>query len=422
MDDAKQLNLSEAATPRRGSSAVTAVIVTLVFALFIGITYGFGFDLFSLVIPDMQTDLGFDYTDAGVLSAATRFGFLLGGLVASFTIQWFGHGRMIIGSVGISSICILGMGFVETSALVGILLLILGICAATVYVPMVVVVGQVIAHRHRAKSFGIISSGQSYMVFINGMIAPYFLLNYDWRVLWQFVGVLSLLIFVGSFIYLYAIGVIERRGQTLQSAPDKASADAHLNPVGIRTITFQTCLVWTLIFFSGFLTQPYQTYISPFLRDELGVSLEITGWVWSALGFVGIWSGFVMGFIADRIGTRWALLMCYAFLCSGCAMLFFHLNNASFIGAGIVYGMAFYPIYGLIPAYITKTYEPQRAVFVFGIANVFLGLGGTLGNFLGGVAKTHFGTFEYNYAAGAVLCVCLGLVVLLLQRETSDDS
>jgi len=148
----------------------------------------------------------------------------------------------------------------------------------------------------------------------------------------------------------------------------------------------------------------------------------MTGSVWSILGFVGIWSGFVVGSIADRIGTRRTMLVCYFILLTGCLMMYFHSNDAVLIGAGIAYGLAYYPIYGLIPAYITKIYSTERSVFVFGIANIFLGLGGTLGNFLGGAAKTELGTFEYNYAISAVLCLALCILVLCLCRENNSSS
>ena len=398
----------------KGSLAWKGFAVTLVFASYIGITYGFGFDLFSQIIPDMKVDLAFDYEGAGLLSAATRLGYLIGGLIASFAIGHIGHGRMIVLSAFISACCLLLMAVVPNSLMTSLLLFILGICAALVYIPMVVVIARLVAERHRGKSFGMISSGQSYMVFVNGMIAPYFLLNYDWRTLWFLVGTLSIALVVISFFYLRACGVFERRKPNGTDLPDPSRLQSETTAT--RRVTSQVVLIWLVIFLSGLVTQPYQTYISPFLRDELGISADAAGLVWSALGLAGISSGIVMGTIADWIGIRLTLSICYLLLLSGCVMLVQGAGNLYFIGAGIVFGLAYYPIYGLIPAYITQIYSTSRSVFVFGIANVCLGLGGMFGNYLGGLNRMATGTFTNNYIFGIGICLLLAILMAFLKR------
>jgi MFS family permease len=390
---------------------IRSILLTLIFASFIGITYGFGYDLFSLLIPYMKDDLRFSYAEAGLLSAAGRVGFLAGGLIVSPLVNSMGHGRVVILSAALSSLCILAFGAVPNATLVGLLQFVIGICAATVYIPMVVVVSHFIADRHRGKSFGMISSGQAIFVFLNGFLAPLFLISADWRGLWIVVGIVSLLVIAIATLYLLRIGVFSLPREDRTDPSDRLSS-------GRMAVTSQMVLIWLLIFCSGLITQPYQTYISSFLQDELDLSVSLVSNVWTVLGLARMISGLVVGAVADRVGIRNALMFCYALLCSGCLALSFLVTPPAFVFAGAVYGLAYYPIYGLFPALISKNWSRRDSVFVFGVANVFLGLGGAAGNFAGGYIKSLTGTFVHNYMLSAGICVVLlGAASMLRARK-----
>jgi predicted MFS family arabinose efflux permease len=84
--------------------------------------------------------------------------------------------------------------------------------------------------------------------------------------------------------------------------------------------------------------------------------------------------------------------------------------------AAACFGWSFYAIYGLIPAYISKTVEPRAAVKVFAVANVFLGVGTTLGNVIGGRIPGWFGSLQGVFVVASVLA-CAGVIVTMILQD-----
>jgi MFS family permease len=88
--------------------------------------------------------------------------------------------------------------------------------------------------------------------------------------------------------------------------------------------------------------------------------------------------------------------------------------------AGVLFAIAFYPIFGLVPAYVAKTAKAATATIIFGVANVTLGIGGMTGNYLAGVLKNLTGTFMWIYVAVAVSAVVLAILSIILPHEGQD--
>ena len=402
---------------------LSTVIITIIFSAFIGITYGFSMDLFAMLIPDMMKGIGFNYVETGGIASIARIGFLLASLLAGFAAPRIGAGRTIIVAVLLSVLAQMGMGFSQSVWAVYACAFVLGLCSSLVYVPMVAVVTNTIPFEHRAKVFGIISSGQSYGNFSVGMAIPVLLPIAGWRSIWLVVAGVSATIAVLSVVYLWRNGVIERRVTPADGSSTRAEGSASKPKVKFAALLNpQSIMIWLIMLFSGVVTYPFQTYISPYIQDELGLSVNLAGNLWSIIGFVGMWGGFVMGFIADRYGIRTALIICYVAMLFAAILMFFHLDTYSLMAAAALFGLAYFSMYGLFPSYISKSFDALSATTVFGVANVLLGLSTTIGSFLGGLAKTSFGTFGPVYLSIAAISIILILLTAFLKREGADEA
>ncbi|RWL94330.1 MAG: MFS transporter [Mesorhizobium sp.] len=410
----------EAASQGRHHGLLKTIVLTVIFAGFIGITYGFSMDLFSILIPDMMKSIGFNYVETGAVAGIARFGFLLASLLAGLLAPTIGYGRTIVGSVLLSLCAQIGMGVSQSVGMLYVLAFVLGVCSSAVYVPMVAVVTKSIPFQHRAKVFGIISSGQSYADFASGLLVASLLPIIGWRNIWFFIAVLGMAITVFSILYLFRHGIIEAPVEVRANMPDsdRSSVKKRLRAISNR----QSMMIWLIMLASGLSTYPFQTYISPFVRDELGFSVNLAGGMWSAIGFVGMWGGFAMGFIADRAGIRTALTICFLAMLVSSLLVFFHPNATSLVAAAALYGLAYFSMYGLFPAYISKSFDPTASTTVFGVGNVLLGLSTTLGGFFGGFAKSVFGTFHPVYLSVSVVSLGLVLLTLFLKREGVNPS
>ena len=394
------------------SSPWPSLLITVLLTGFIAATYGFGIYLFSQLVTDMRADLGFDYRAVGLITAAGQLGFLLFAMAGAWLAPRLGGGVVVIGSVALCGACLLALPTTDDILIIGALLTVLGGAAASVWVPMVEIVARSIAYRHRGKVLGLASSGTSYGVFINSLLVPMFVINGNWRGVWVAVGAGTLAMTVFAVLVFWRLGLLRR---------EPRSAPASGMPVGrtsLRTVIAPWVLIiWAMTLLNGLATLPFQNYLSPYLREELGLGVELAAWVWGAIGFIGMFAGFVVGWLADRTGVRAALLFAYTCLLLAALTLAIAPSGVLPMAAGVLFAIAFYPIFGLVPAYVAKTADGGTATVIFAVANVTLGIGGMSGNYLAGMAKNLSGTFVWTYVAVAVCAAALGVLTALLPRE-----
>jgi predicted MFS family arabinose efflux permease len=401
---------TQAVHPRR----LTTILISFFFTTFIAVTYGFGVYLFPAILTDMKADLGLTYTQIGMITGLSQAGFLIASLGSGFLTTFIGGGVLIIVSVFICGLCLTGLAFSSNSWLIGAQLTLLRACSAMAWVPMVAVVGRWIAFQNRSKVFGLISSGTSYGVFINGLIVPYFILYHHWRDIWLATGLGTLALTATSFFCLRRVGVLD----------DDADTPAEVLPRrrGIRLPFTPTVWIILIIFFLlGLAYIPFQTYLSPYLREELGMGVEVAGGVWSLIGFVGMGGGFLMGLLSDRIGIRPVMILTYALTIVAAGVLYLSAGPVWLLIAGAAFGLAFYALFGITPAYIAKVFPPDQAGLLFGVANVSMGAGCMIGNFMGGWSKTATGTFIWVYVSVGALAMILIPISCLLPLEHADE-
>ncbi|WP_366553655.1 MFS transporter [Aquibaculum sediminis] len=404
------------------SHPLEAVVVALLLTSVVAATYGFGTYLFAQLVTDMRADLGFGYTVAGTITAAGQFGFLAFAIGGAWLAPRVGGGQVVIGSVVLCGAALGVLPMTNNILLVGMLLTVLSGTAASAWVPMVEIVARTIRYRHRGKVLGLASSGTSYGVFLNSLLVPIFVPDGGWRGVWYTVGTGTLFVAAIALVVFARLGLFRRQPDESRATGPEIGPDA-VPDTGIlarvRALAAPwVLLVWAITFFNGFSTLPFQNYLAPYLREELALSVDFAALVWGTIGFVGMFAGFVLGSLSDRTGVRLALLISYGFVFLSAAILVFAPVGHLPVAAGVLFALAFYPIFGLVPAYIAKMAGGRRATAIFGIANVTLGLGGVIGNYLGGIVKDATGTFIWVYVAVAVTGVLLGLLALSLPRES----
>lgn len=389
-----------------------ALEVTLFFTAFVAVTYGFGIYLFASLVTEMRQDLGFDYTTVGLVTGIAQVGFLIAALLSGVLSPVIGAMRLILGALGTTALSLLLMWQLSGTPMLGLLLTVMGAGAAAVWVPMVAVCQQAIPPRHQAKALGLMSSGTSYGVFLNGLIVPPLVADSGWRSVWLAVAGLSLLLFIAGWLRLRQLRGTARDPQITSQQPSnfRGRLNEVLQPLGLLLIV--------TMFLNGFTCMPFQTYLVPLMREDLGWPVDMSAGIWSLIGGVGMVGGFALGWLADRISVKWAMLLTYLLLAGASATIFAmsHLLPpvpAMMHLAGILFGLAFYAIFGLVPAYVSAIYRGDTATLLFGIGNIALGLGGLLGNLIGGYAKSVLDSFTPVYGvitAAALLLVLLALV------------
>jgi predicted MFS family arabinose efflux permease len=158
-------------------------------------------------------------------------------------------------------------------------------------------------------------------------------------------------------------------------------------------------MTWSMNSLIVFATFPFQTYLSSYLRTELGFDVQFSAQVWAVIGFVGMFAGLSVGRLSDRTGLRAAMLLVYGCVVTAALIVVIHPSGYWPLVAAGLFSTAFYPIFGLIPTYVSKLASSSAmAVSIFGVANVLQGSGGMLGNYGAGLSANHSGSFAGVYA------------------------
>lgn len=397
---------------------IHALIVLFLTGL-VAATFGFGIYLFAQLVPDMRASLGFDIGYVGTITAAGQFGFLVCALLGAWITPRVGGGWVIFVSAVVCAAALLLIPLTHNILLIGALLTVLAGTAATVFVPMVDVISRAVAFRYRGMAMGLVSSGTSYGVFINSLLVPLYAPQGEWRMVWWIVGSITVVMAIGVLVVFKRAGLFGR-----DQVPETAvTPGAEIGRAALMQPWVLT--VWTMNFLLGFSTFPFQNYLSSYLRTELHFDVAYTAQIWASIGFVGMFAGLAVGGLSDRIGLRTGLLLVYSCVALAALILVIHPSGYWPMVAGVLFAVAFYPVFGLIPAYVSKMASSAAlAVTIFGVANILQGVGGMIGNFCGGLLATFDGSFVGVYVAIGVVAVLLAMLTLRLpteRRELQED-
>lgn len=401
------------------------VWVVVLLTSLVAATYGFGIYLFAQLVPDMQASLGFSFSSVGVITAAGQLGFLLCALLAAWLTLRVGGGWVILGSGLVCAAALLVIPQANNIVLIGVLLTVLAGTAATVYVPMVEVVAKVVAYRYRGMAMGLVSSGTSYGVFVNSLLVPLYAPQGAWHVVWWWVGGIALGLSVLVFFVFTRAGLLSQAAQPGAGPLPSEAVAPPVSPVALKQLlmTPWVLLICSMNFLIGMATFPFQNYLSSYLRTELGFDVAYTAQIWATIGFVGMFAGLAVGWLSDKLGLRPVMFLVYVCVAASALILLLHPLGYWPLLAAVLFAAAFYPIFGLIPAYVSKlAASAASAVAIFAVANVMQGGGGMLGNYAAGLLASRSGSFAGVYSAIALLALVLMVLTLKLPSPGGDHS
>ncbi len=339
-------------------------------------------------------------------------------LLSGVLMLRFGAIAVILASIFLCAAALLGLAFASSLLTMTLLLTLLGGCAAMIWVPLAEVAQTIVPSQHQGKALGLMSSGTSYGVFCNSVLLGWPLVHMGWRGVWMGAGLL---------VTLLAILSIWRLRRFTPSAGRERAADGLARSLFARVKSLPrglTGAVLLIMFLNGLSCMPYQNYLSAFLQGEAGYPHEFAAQMWRLIGLVGMGSGFAMGALADRITIRRGLVIAHMLLTAAGALVLLDTMGGTRVLpllSALTFSLSFYPIFGLVPAYVSSMFRVGDAALVFSFGNVALGLGGILGNALGGWLKVATGSFTAIYLIIALAALISVVMSLLLPAERRPE-
>lgn len=382
---------------------------------FITITFAFGRYIFAVITPEIAKELNINYEFVGRINAFHQGFYLLFSLLGGFVSSVIGARFVISSSVILSAISMVSLFFVHDKWVLLAIVAIQGIFAATSWIPMVELAARSIAEESRGKSLGIISSGTSYGLILNGLLIPYILVNYNWQTVWLVFGIISFVIGLFAVFVVYSTRNTAPLPKKDSSAIKIGDSSLKITEESLMNKDYsQYILLTLLVIVTGLYLIPFQTYIVPFIQEDLGLNHEIAGISWSIFGVLGVISGLIAGILADKFSAKKAMIILYGISVLAILVLVAFRNTAGVLLSCGVFGLAYYGIFGLHPTYVSRMLPPEKTAKLFGLMNLGLGFGSMIGNYAGGYIKNASGSFINAYILMAILSlltvsVCFGI-------------
>jgi MFS family permease len=376
--------------------------------------------VFQYMIPVLVAAFGMTLTEASYIASANYIAAALGGWLGGWLSDRFGRARILQLTILWFSFFSFVSGFAQNYEQLFAARILQGIGFGAEWAVGAVLLGEMIAPKHRGKALGVVHSGAAIgsgvAALLAGPFAAMFPVDIGWRaVFW--IGLLpALLVF---FV---------RRGSDdpeIYRAAQQRAAETGKRPsmaaiFGDRIL--RTTLLASLL---SLCTQgaafAISAYLTSFLTLERHMSVSLAGtcvMINSAGGFFGF---LVNAYISDHIGRRGAFrLFGVGFILSAAIYLFAPVGDlaAFLIPAGFVYGFFQFGIYASFGPYFTELFPTElRAT---GQAFAYnLGRGGSALLITGVALMAKTMPLSVAMAVLAILAMACSFLTTLLLPETA---
>ncbi|HEX8551342.1 MAG TPA: YbfB/YjiJ family MFS transporter [Abditibacteriaceae bacterium] len=364
------------------SPRAQTTLAALWLALGPAVALGFGRFGYALVLPAMRADLGWTYSQAGMLNTANAMGYLLGALMAAPLLRRIPARRALLGGLAAAIAALFLAGFVREFSLLLAARALVGVAGAWTFISATGLAARLgSSEADGALALGISISGPGFGTVATGILVP-FVLNGDaahWPRAWMVMGALGALLWP-----LIAWGT--------RSAPTNAQPKNTM-PVASEvsnTSLVPMALIVSAYFLFGLGYIAYMTFLVAYVR-ALQASAATVAWVWATLGVSMIVSTFVWkGPLAKNRGGQTLALMG---LGGAASALFPLVSDAlpALVLSAIGFGLSTMPVFTAVTMLIRRHLAPSAWSSAIAWATVIFAAGQSLGPLGSGALSDRFG-------------------------------
>lgn len=373
-------------------------------ALSIGPGVGIGLARFgyAVLLPAMQADLGWSYTQAGSMNTANAFGYLAGAMIAAPLARYAGVATAFRQSIlvaaasmllsGLGSDFWILLGLRTTAGIAGAVALITG---ATLAARLVGKVGET----HGGLIIGTYFGGVGIGILVMGLGFPVLLEESPerWAATWIGMGAAGFLV--------YPVARRASRGVTAPGTPLKAAARMPF----MRWALVPSLLSYFL-FGLGYIT--YMTFVIAFLKERSWGGWGMSAF-WILLGTSTFTSGFVWPRVFAGMGPGRSLALRLAALTAGAAAPLVQAGPAGVAVSAVLFGGSFLAVVSVITEVLRRALDERAWAAGIALFTVAFSAGQMLGPILSGALSDRTGTLSSGFAGSAVvLAVSAGVAVL----------
>ncbi len=349
---------------------------------------------YGIILPAMQTGLGLNNTQAGLLATANLTTYLVLALVGGALASHLGPRVVITSGLFLVAVGLLATGHAQSFAAAALWRAVTGVGTGATNVPVMGLLSAWFAPSRRGLGTGIAVTGSSIGLILVGPTVPLVLAAYPgvgWRLCWYGFGAFAFVVAVLAVLLLRnSPGPMGLRpiGDTAAADPPPAASPAAAPPGPTWRTVYASGAVWHLGFVYiayGFSYIIYVTFFVKGLMAEGGYTQVGAGRLFMVMGWASLLCGLIWGWVSDTIGRKAALVIVYLIQTVAFGLYALVPHPVGFTISAILFGLTAWSIPGIIAAASGDLFGPRLAPATLGFVTVFLGVGQAAGPAVAGM-------------------------------------
>nr|WP_320009784.1 MFS transporter [uncultured Desulfobulbus sp.] len=376
----------------------------------------------GMLLPSMGADLKLSYSQMGTISTANFIGYLAGILVAAPLVRRIGPRVLTTLALLLSGLSMIVIGFTQNFYGITGLYILTGIGTALANIPIMGLLSAWFASHLRGKAAGFVVSGNGAAIVVAGLSVPWLngLSDWSWRLSWLVLG--SIVCLTGALCLLF----FRNRPQELGLEPAGALKPATgLGPHQLsakRSVPFKLIVHCGLLYaIFGFTFVSYATFIVTAMVRQYGLSQEVAGSFWSWVGFFSLFSGPLLGMLADRFSRPLALMTAFGVQCFAYLLVGLNLGSVALYLSIFCYGIVAWGIPSIMAALSGDYAGADKVVSMFSAITLFFAGGQVAGPYLAGQIAEQSGSFSGSFLLAATLTGLGFLLALMLPKPEAES-
>jgi predicted MFS family arabinose efflux permease len=367
---------------------------------------------YSALLPSMQGGLGLSNTAAGSLASWNLVGYTVMSALGGFLAFRFGPSRVILVGMVLTA-----AGMLETGLASGLLTasagrLVTGLGNGLVNVPSIAMMVSWFEVRQRGVAAGIVGSGPSLGLVFAGVFVPRLIASSGWRAGWYFYAATTVVL---ALVVLVLLRDRVRPGQLAGTKQPKVSGDDWRGVLVSR----HAWLLGLIYFFFGLGYVTYLTFFQKRLIHDLDYTSQGAGLFFTVMGAVSLVSGFLWGYLSDRIGRRRAIVIMCLLQAAASALFGLRPSGPSLMASAVLIGLTSLSIPGILGAACGDHFGSHMASVSLGFVTVLLGIAMAVGPIIGGMTADAYSSFAPSYVMAAVFFALSAVLALVLPKTRS---
>jgi sugar phosphate permease len=373
---------------------------------------------YTMVLPDMQSDLGIDNAQTGAIATANLAGYLATAVIGGALAARYGPRMVIAAGLGLAGAGMLLTGLAAGFPDAAAWRVLTGIGSGASNVPAMALLSAWFATKRRGLATGIAAAGSSLGLIFSGAIVPRVLSasgDDGWRACWFIFGGTTLVLAVGSLV------VLRNRPAELGLKPvgaDGEEAVTEHKASGVQwSRVYRSRAVWHLgvVYVAfGFSYIIFMTFFTKHLVEDGGYTKDSAGDLFMIMGWVSLVCGLLWGTVSDVIGRRRALIIVFLIHAAAFSLFALWREPVGFTLAAVLFGLSAWSIPAIMAAACGDALGPRLAPVALGLITLIFGIGQAVAPTIAGAMADASGSFvsALVLAAGVALLGAVGAFLL----------